>query len=202
MAIHLILLAINEIYPGLKGVGHIFSNCLGALDKVKNLPPSHVLLSCALLDIIKYLLVNCGSLSFDCIYLHIWAHQDDKISYQDLSQPSQLNCLMDFYAKKTLWDLQPMHLPVQQPFLLEPVCIFADARKISVDMCHQLHFLANHKLARDRFHQMDILYSQVFDLVDWEMIFQKLWDVPKMFQLWACKQVKKCCIKLQQTIMN
>jgi hypothetical protein len=39
MAIHLILLAINEVNPGLTGLVHVYSNCLGALDKVKNLPP-------------------------------------------------------------------------------------------------------------------------------------------------------------------
>ncbi len=82
-----------------------------------------------------------------------------------------------------------MHLPVQQPFPLEPVCASADARKISADTCHQLHFLAYHKLAHDKFYQMDMLYSQVFDQMDWEMTNQKLWDVPKMSQLWACKQV-------------
>jgi hypothetical protein len=42
MAIHLILLATNEVYQGLKGFVLIFSDCLGALDKVKNLPPSRV----------------------------------------------------------------------------------------------------------------------------------------------------------------
>jgi hypothetical protein len=137
MAIHLILLAFNEINSGLKGVAHIFSDCLGALDKVKNLPPSQVSLSCTHSDVIKNLLVNCGSLSFDCIYLHLQAHQDDKITYQDLSRPSQLNCLIDFYAKKTLCDLQLMHLPVQQPFPLEPVCVFADARIIT-----QIHVIS------------------------------------------------------------
>ena len=42
MAIHLILLAINEVNPGLGGSIHIYSDCLGALDKVKNLPPSRI----------------------------------------------------------------------------------------------------------------------------------------------------------------
>jgi len=37
MAIHLILLAINEINPDLAGSLHIFSDCLGALYKVKDL---------------------------------------------------------------------------------------------------------------------------------------------------------------------
>jgi hypothetical protein len=42
MGIHLILLAINEVNPGLGGSVHIYSDCLGALDKIKNLPPLRV----------------------------------------------------------------------------------------------------------------------------------------------------------------
>ena len=42
MAIHLILLATNKVNPGLKGFVHIYSDCLGALEKVKNLPPSRI----------------------------------------------------------------------------------------------------------------------------------------------------------------
>jgi len=38
LAIHLILLSINKINPTLTGSVHIFSDCLGALNRVKNLP--------------------------------------------------------------------------------------------------------------------------------------------------------------------
>jgi hypothetical protein len=40
MAIHLLLLAINEVHPGLKGSITIFSDCISGLDKVQNLPPT------------------------------------------------------------------------------------------------------------------------------------------------------------------
>jgi len=39
LAIHLILLSINKINPTLTGSVHIFSDCLGVLNRVKNLPP-------------------------------------------------------------------------------------------------------------------------------------------------------------------
>jgi hypothetical protein len=39
LAIHLILLSVNKVRSGLKGTVHIFSDCLGALNKVKDLPP-------------------------------------------------------------------------------------------------------------------------------------------------------------------
>jgi hypothetical protein len=77
MAIHLILLAINEINPNLAGLAHIFSDCLGTLNKVKDLPPSRVPSSCAHSVILKNILVNCSNLSFKCYYLHVLAHQND-----------------------------------------------------------------------------------------------------------------------------
>ncbi len=42
MAIHLIVLVTNKVNPGLKGFIHIYSDCLGDLEKVKNLPPSRI----------------------------------------------------------------------------------------------------------------------------------------------------------------
>ena len=42
LAIHLILLSINKINPTLTGSVHIFSDCLGVLNKVKNLTPHQI----------------------------------------------------------------------------------------------------------------------------------------------------------------
>ena len=40
LAIHLILLAINKLSPSLTGSVQIYSDCLGALNNVENLPPA------------------------------------------------------------------------------------------------------------------------------------------------------------------
>jgi hypothetical protein len=145
MAIHLILLVINEVNPGLKGFVHIYSDCLGALEKVKNLPPTRVPSRLAHSDVLKNILVNCSNLSFDRFYLHVRAHQDDKDEYHNLSRPSQLNVNMDFNAKQTLLDLQLTNLPRQQAFL-ESVCVFAGLWKITADMGSQVRYLAHLKL--------------------------------------------------------
>ena len=157
LAIHLILLMINEVNPGLKGFVHIYSDCLGALEKVKNLPPSRIPSSLAHSDVLKNILVNCSNLSFDQFYLHVLAHQDEKEDYQDLSIPSQLNVNMDFNAKQALLDLQLTNLPHQRAFPLEPVCVFAGLWKITADMGPQAQYLAHLKLAHQKFHQMNIL---------------------------------------------
>jgi hypothetical protein len=52
-----------------------------------------------------------------------------------------------------------------------------------------LRYWAHRSLAKERFYQLDIMYSQQFELVDWEMVHSQLNSIPKLFQLWACKQV-------------
>ena len=131
MTIHLIRRAINEVNPGLRGSVHIYSDCLGALDKVKNLPPSRIPSGLSHLDVLKNILVHCSNLSFERFYSHVKAHQDDMTVYQDLMRPTQLNVNMDSYAKQALWDLHATRLPTQQAFPLEPVCVFADSTKIT-----------------------------------------------------------------------
>ena len=42
MAVHLILLAVSTVSPDLPGSVHIYSDCLGALKKVKDLPPERI----------------------------------------------------------------------------------------------------------------------------------------------------------------
>ncbi len=44
-------------------------------------------------------------------------------------------------------------------------------------------------MAWKRFQNLRILTNQEFDYVDWEMVYEKLQDVPRLFQLWTFKQV-------------
>jgi hypothetical protein len=53
MAIHLILLAVNKCNPALPGSIQIFSNCLGALNKMENLPLYHIPTKCSHSDVLK-----------------------------------------------------------------------------------------------------------------------------------------------------
>jgi hypothetical protein len=100
MAIHLILLAVNKCTPKITGSAQIYSDCLGALNKVKDLPPYRIPTQCSHLDILKNTMVNFSNISFSRFYSHIRAHQDDRAQYGDLSCPAQLNCQMDYHAKR------------------------------------------------------------------------------------------------------
>jgi hypothetical protein len=65
MAIHLILLSINEVNEDLSDFVIIHSDCLGALDKVKKLPPSPIPTRSVHSDVLKNIRVNCSDISFD-----------------------------------------------------------------------------------------------------------------------------------------
>jgi hypothetical protein len=53
LAIHLILLSTHKMRPGLTGLVNIYSDCLGALNQVKNLPQDQIPTKCKHSDILK-----------------------------------------------------------------------------------------------------------------------------------------------------
>ena len=64
MAAHLVLRGIADLYPDLTGKVVLYSDCEGAVDKVKNLPPSCLPARCRHSDILKNILVGCKQLPF------------------------------------------------------------------------------------------------------------------------------------------
>ena len=78
LAIHIILKAVNATWPELDGRVIIYSDCLGALGRVADLPPHKIPSRCSHSDTLKIILVSCMALSFTLQYAHVKAHQDDK----------------------------------------------------------------------------------------------------------------------------
>ena len=100
MAIHLILLSINKMSPALSGFVTIISNFLGAIGRVEHLPPHRIPSRCKHSDILKNILASCSDLTFQRVFEHVDAHQDDWVSYESLTLPEQLNCLSVHQAVK------------------------------------------------------------------------------------------------------
>jgi hypothetical protein len=136
LAIHLILLSINKTAPDLTGSVHIYLDCLGALNKVQNLPPHRIPSKCRHSDVLKNIMMHCSSLSFARIFSHVSAHQDDNGKFDDLSRPTQLNCAVNFGAKRALLSLNADKLPRQLPFPLETVSVWAGNEKLTPDTGH------------------------------------------------------------------
>jgi len=189
MAIHLILLAANRTQPQLQGNVTIFSDCLGALNKVALLPPNRIPSRCSHSDILKNIMINCNGITFGLSYFHVKAHLDEDWDFHLLPIPAQLNCRMDAMAKTAILELDCDDLPRQQNFPLEPVAVYAGSEKMTSSTSPSLRFWTYGVTARQAYHELSILFAHQFDEVDWPAIHQTLLDVPRMFSIWACKQV-------------
>ena len=102
MAIHLILLAANRLRPDISGLVATFSDCLGAIRRVADLPEARIPTSWKHAGILKNTMINCHDLSFDVAYSHVKAHQDDHKLFANLSRQAQLNCMMNWATKRVL----------------------------------------------------------------------------------------------------
>jgi hypothetical protein len=123
MAIHSILWAINKVSLNLTGSVHIILDCLGALNKVKDLPPYCIPTQCSYSDIVKNIMANCSNLLFSCVFSHVKAHQDDERAYGDLPREAQLNCQMDYLAKLANYVAPATQNDQTTCFPLGPLCV-------------------------------------------------------------------------------
>ncbi len=189
MRIHLLLLTTNEVHPGLRGSVIFYSDSLSGLDKVQHLPPYRIPSCCQHFDILKNIMVNCSNLSFTRHCKHVKAHQDNSTEYHLLPLKSKLNCAMNYNAKTAIRTLATTSLPCQKFFPLEPMCTFVGQHKLTANMSNHLEYWVHLKLVQSTYHSLGILDSDQFELVDWEMVHNFLPYVPKLFQLWVCKQL-------------
>ena len=189
MALHLILVAANKATPNLQGEVTICSDCLGALGNVADLPSTRIPARCKHSDILKTIMINCKDLTFQRRYAHVKAHQDDIDEYDNLDRRSQLNCLMDGTAKRDIWDLAGEELPPQQMFPLEPVAIYLDGHKLTSDCGAPVRYWVQKQIAEEVFYKRRILTPQQFHRLAWRQVYDALHQAPRMFGIWASKQV-------------
>ncbi len=189
MAIHLILLSVNKLNSQLSGSVEIVSDCLGALKRVTFLPSHRIPSQCRHSDILKTILVHCRGLSFRIYYLHIKAHQDDNASFDKLSRKAQLNCICDHAAKQQLVTDGIEDIAQGGLFPLESVGVFVGTKKMTSDTGADIQFWAHRKLAKNFYRDQKILTNTQFECIDWESVHRTLHNLPRLFQIWAAKQV-------------
>ncbi len=78
-------------------------------------------------------MVDCSTLSFKRIFSHVKAHQDNGIKYGSLTRNTQLNCQMDYHAKKAIWETTPDPESPTRQFPLKPICVFLCKNKLTSD---------------------------------------------------------------------
>ena len=199
MAVHLILLAVHTVHPELKGSVHIYTDCLGALKKVRDLPPERIPSRCRHADILKNILVNCSNLTFTRYFSHVKAHQDEVDDWTELTRESQLNCGCDYGAKKRLHLSDPPEDLKQRAFPLEPITLFVGEEKITSESGPVIRYTAQRQEARALFYSQHILNPEQFDAVAWKQVYRSLHQAPKMFQMFTFEQVFDVSAVFNQT---
>jgi hypothetical protein len=96
---------------------------------------------------------------------------------------------VDLHAKRVIWGLDGDELPPQEIFPLEPIAVFVGDEKMTSDTGTSLRFWAHKILAEQTFFKLGIMSSHSFQEVAWRHVYDALHEVPRLFQLWACKQV-------------
>lgn len=115
------------------------------------------------------------------------------MSYHKLQRRSQLNCLMDTNAKNVIWGLEGKELPPHDVFPLEQVAVFVGNEKMTSGSEDYIRFwfwcqrIVAHQVFAHK--KVKVLTPSQFDEVHWESVYQALSEVPRLFALWACKQV-------------
>lgn len=188
LAIHLILHSIHATSSELSGSAQIHSDCTGALRTVSSLPPSGIPPKWRHADILKVLSLYGNIPGMTLSYHHVKAHQDDGMQWHQLSRVSQLNCACDLEAKRRIFE----HIPAQhRQYRLpqEPISMIVDHIKCTSDSDSVIRLNAHKQEAKKLFYQAEILNPAQFDEIAWEDIHHTLHSLPKMFQLFAGKQV-------------
>jgi hypothetical protein len=134
-------------------------------------------------------MLHSSSLSFKRLSSHVSAYQDDCTQWDNLTHMEKLSYAADFVAKRILLTMDANDLPRQQRFPLEAICVWAGREKMTLDMGHFIRCHAHCHLAREKFKAASLLTTAQFDLVDWQMVHNTLSAVPRMFQVWASKQM-------------
>jgi hypothetical protein len=190
MAVHLLLLAVDTVSPGITGLVRVYSDCLEALSLVAELPPYQIPSCCRHSNILKMILVNCGGLTFSRKYCHVEAHQDDEVKWEELSHYAQLNAACNAGAKAMIQKQDITDLPQQEAFPLEPICMFVEGKKMTSNTGPHIQYATGQQVACSFFHETLHIFTDAFDKVDWPNVHRTLnEEVPRLFQVWACKQV-------------
>lgn len=189
LAIHLILLSVDTVGEGLEGTLDVYSDCMTAIWTIGNLPPTMIPARFKHADILKVLLIKCAHLSDHRRLIHVPAHQDDDEDFDLLSRSSQLNCIMDHRAKQILLANQYNSLGKAYTLPLEAITVTVGKDKVTSASGPLVRYWCHRRQAKDFYTEKHILYPQEFNSLDWESIHGALTKVPRLFQIWACKQV-------------
>ena len=79
-------------------------------------------------------------------------------------------------------------MPKQKCFPLEPISVWVGEDKMTSDTSKLLRFWVHKQLSERTFNQLVLMSLEHFKEVVWRQVYDALHEVPRMFQIWVCKQ--------------
>ena len=128
-------------------------------------------------------------MGFNLLDLQVRAYQGGVLAYQLLSRITQLNCLMGMSATGVICGLDGDELLPQAVFLLKPMVVFVRRDKMTCETLESIHYWAHRQFAKQTFHSLKTMNPEELEEVAWRQIYNALYNVPRLFQLWAYKKV-------------
>ena len=127
-------------------------------------------------------------------FAHVSAHMDDLLSWDQLTQAEQLNCMCDSLAKAALNRGILEHYSDSHNMLPRELAavIFSDGKATS-DPAEQLRLELGRREAREFLTQEIGWTLEQFDLVAWKHLNDTLTTKPLAFRLWLAKQHSGFC---------
>ena len=102
------------------------------------------------------------------------AHQEDHTRWENLTRVAQLNLACDAGAKAIIRSTDVTNPPPQKAFPLEPICMFVEGKKMTLDTGAHIRYAAGRRIAQSFFHQTSRMFTDAFDEVDWTHVHRTL----------------------------
>ncbi len=158
-------------------------------------------------DLIRNLRHIKATHKFEVCYLHVKAHLDDHLSWDQLSVVQQLNVHFDLLAKQAVQDYisQPIdRKPIHQLLPREQVAAIVAGEKLTSDTAAALRFALGTIEARRFFTRPINIKNQSnkgglgwhgskFDAIDWKTLERALAPKPMTYKVWLAKQTVGVC---------
>ena len=129
-------------------------------------------------------------------FLHVKAHMDDRLNWDQLSLEQQLNCQCDTLAKAAVHrTLEHEYHHTSEGHLQprESVGLYIHGRKITSDPAHELRYLLGRMEAKHFLTTEQGWTEDKFDDTGWDWLHRVLSSKPVMFCLWLSKQHSNFC---------
>jgi hypothetical protein len=144
-------------------------------------------------DILLMFTHNLATTTVPWSYQHVYGHLDETIRFQSLSLPEQLNVMADKLAKDALLEAVETGQYCKPYFPHESIRLLVNRHKATTSIKAHLYKEWGREVAKDLFHQKQIIQQQHFDYVHWDGLRLAMTQLPQMYKVWVTKHVSSAC---------